>query len=238
MWPEARARKMTSTVSTANPDPSEVHVGRANQKYPAAKTNPRGTRDRVATRDQLGIAASQQVASRGNDLFRRNLQQAGFGFTVMRKRGLAFRMPQRNRLCAERPSAGGIGRSKQTDNRNFQRRRQMKRSGISADNDARTAYECNELSDSATQLKCVAAAGLNDCEGKLRFLCSSIHQRLDVVCREPFGNFAKSFRRPLLRAPSGARIDNRIAANAEPGDFRICPGLSRAIYGKSRSQQM
>src|SRR5712671_6874944 len=126
---------MTPTVSTANPAPSEVHVGRANQKYPAAKTNPRGTRDRVATRDQLGIAASQQMASRGNSLFCGNLQQSRFGFTMVRKRGFAFRMPQRNRLCAEWPGPAGVRGSEQTDHRYFQCSRQVQRSGISTYND-------------------------------------------------------------------------------------------------------
>src|SRR3954452_21306254 len=96
MCPEARARTRTPTAAIANPAPKEVHVGRANQKYAAAKIKPRGTRDRVAIRDQLGMAASQQVASGRNNFVSGNLQQTGFSFSMMRKRGLALRMPQCN----------------------------------------------------------------------------------------------------------------------------------------------
>src|SRR5438270_2923582 len=109
MCPEARARTRTPTAATANPAPSEIHVGRANQKYAAAKIKPRGTRDRVAIRDQLGMAASQQVASGGNHFVSRNLQQSGFSFSMMRKRGLAFRMPQCNHPDAIRAGSPRIG---------------------------------------------------------------------------------------------------------------------------------
>src|SRR4051812_18737255 len=105
MCPEARARMRTPRAATAKPAPREIHVGRANQKYAAAKRKPKGTRDRVATRDQLGIAASQQMAGGGDHFFCGNLQQSGFNFSMVRKRGLAFRMPQRNHLGAKRARA-------------------------------------------------------------------------------------------------------------------------------------
>src|ERR1700739_4942587 len=109
MCPEASARMRTPRAATAKPVPREIHVGRANQKYVAAKRKPRGTRDRVATRDQLGIAASQQVAGGGNPLSCGNLQQSGFNCSMVRKRGLAFRMPQRNYPGAKRASSFWIG---------------------------------------------------------------------------------------------------------------------------------
>src|SRR5438270_13880484 len=93
MCPEARARTRTPTAAIANPAPKEIQVGRANQKYAAAKIKPRGTRDRVAIRDQLGMAASQQVASGGDNFFGRNLQQSGFSFSMVREGRLALRMP-------------------------------------------------------------------------------------------------------------------------------------------------
>src|SRR6185503_4072454 len=113
MCPEARARTRTPTAATAKPAPREIHVGRANQKYAAAKIKPRGTRDRVAIRDQLGMAASQQVASGGNHFVGGNLQQPGFNFSMVRKCSLAFRMPKRNHPGAERAGAPGIGRTVQ-----------------------------------------------------------------------------------------------------------------------------
>src|SRR5207302_5147473 len=103
MCPEARARTRTPTAATVKPAPSEIHVGQANQKYAAAKIKPRGTRERVAIRDQLGMAASQQVASGRNHFVSRNLQQPGFSFSMMRECGLAFRMPQCNHARAVRP---------------------------------------------------------------------------------------------------------------------------------------
>src|SRR5438270_1304911 len=119
MCPEARARTRTPTAATANPAPSEIHVGRANQKYAAAKIKPRGTRERVAIRDQLGMAASQQVASGRNHFVSRNLQQPGFSFSMMRKRGFALRMAQSNHAGAVRPSPPRIGSPIQTDDGDF-----------------------------------------------------------------------------------------------------------------------
>src|SRR6185369_4598360 len=104
MCPEARAR-MTIPVSVmTRPKKSEVQSGVANQKYAAAKTKPSGTRERVAIRAQLGITASQQVAGRGDHFFRRDLEQPGLSFTMMRKGGFTLRMAQRNRPCAKWPS--------------------------------------------------------------------------------------------------------------------------------------
>src|SRR5579859_2757142 len=131
MCPEARARMTTPMAAMAKPAPSEIQVGRANQKYAAAKRKPRGTRDRVATRDQLGMAASQQVASSGDHFFGGNLQQSGFSFTMVRKRGLAFRMPQRNHSGAKRAGTSRNGRPIQTHNGDFQSSRKVKWSCIS-----------------------------------------------------------------------------------------------------------
>jgi hypothetical protein len=91
----------------------------------------------VATRDQLGIAASQQVASGSDHFFGGNLQQSGFNCSMVRKRGLAFRMPKRNRPGAKGTSALRISGTIQTDHRNFQRSRKVQRPGISAYQDAR-----------------------------------------------------------------------------------------------------
>src|SRR5512142_1711144 len=102
MCPEASARTRIPTAAMAKPADSDSHVGRANQKYAAAKTKPSGTRERVAIRDQLGMACSQQVTRRGDDFFRRDLHQAGFRFSMMGKSGFAFRMAQRDGLCAQR----------------------------------------------------------------------------------------------------------------------------------------
>src|SRR3954462_12307041 len=144
MCPEARARTRTPTAAIANPAPKEVHVGRANLKYAAAKIKPRGTRDRVAIRDQLGMATSQQVASSGDNFFGGNLQQSRFSFTMGRKRGLTFRVPQRNHPGAKWAGASGIGSPVQTDDGNFQRSRKVQRPGISAYQNARATRERNQ----------------------------------------------------------------------------------------------
>src|SRR5438128_863350 len=155
MCPEARARTSIPTAAMAKPPTSEGHVGWANQRYAAANTKPSGTRERVATRDQLGMACSQQVAGRGDDFFCRDLHQSGFRFPMMGKSSFTLRMAQRDRLRAERPGARRISWAIETHNRNVQRRRKVQGTGITADKDAGTARECDKLPDGAPQLKCV-----------------------------------------------------------------------------------
>src|SRR5690242_5481450 len=115
MCPEASARTRIPTAAIAKPPDKDAHVGRANQRYAAANTKPRGTRERVATRDQLGMGCSQQVARRRDDLFRRDLHQAGFRLSMMGKCSFAFRMAQRDDLGAERPGSRWIGWTVETN---------------------------------------------------------------------------------------------------------------------------
>src|SRR6266571_9260936 len=130
MCPEARARTRIPTAAMAKPANSDGHVGWANQRYAAANTKPSGTRERVATRDQLGMACSQQVAGRGDDFFRRDLHQSGFRFPMMGESSFALRMAQRDGLGAKRPGASRIGWAVETNHGNVQRRRKMQRAGI------------------------------------------------------------------------------------------------------------
>src|SRR5215470_10638244 len=139
MCPEARARTAIPTTTSTDPAMMAVQSGRANQRYAAAKAKPSGTRERVATRAQLGIATPQQMARRGNDFFCRDLKQAGFGCAMMRERRLAFRMAQRDGPGPKRPGAGRIRRTVKSDNGYAQCRGQMQRAGIAPDKDAGAA---------------------------------------------------------------------------------------------------
>src|SRR5579859_1525199 len=175
MCPEASARTRIPTAAMAKPPNSDGHVGRANQRYAAANTKPRGTRERVATRDQLGMARSQQMAGRGDDFFRRDLHQAGFRFSMMGKSSFALRMAQRDGFGGEGPGARRIGGAVETHNRNVQGCREMQGAGITTDEDTGTARKRDKLPDGATQLKCVAAACRHYRAGQLGFLRRGVY---------------------------------------------------------------
>src|SRR5579859_1480711 len=237
MCPEASARTRIPTAAMAKPPNSDGHVGRANQRYAAANTKPRGTRERVATRDQLGMARSQQMAGRGDDFFRRDLHQAGFRFSMMGKSSFALRMAQRDGCGAERPGARRIGWAVETHHRNVQRRRKMQRAGITADEDAGPARERNQLPNGAPQLECIAAACRHNRAGQFGFLRRGVYQGLDVVRGQRPGHLAKPQCGPLLCSPSRARIDDSEARNAKTRDFRFSPCFRSGINGELRSVQ-
>src|SRR5262249_12478609 len=112
MCPEAAAR-IASPAATSTP-PAAIHAqaGCASHRYAMAKTKPKGTRARVAIRDQLGTAASQKMPRSANHFLGADLQQSRVGFAVVRKGRLAFRMAESNRAGAKWAGADRIGRAK------------------------------------------------------------------------------------------------------------------------------
>src|SRR5215831_11242743 len=149
MCPEAAAR--TASPATTNTLPAAIHdhAGRANHKYAAANANPRGTRARVAIRDQLSTGASQEMAGRADHFLGTDLQQSRVRLAMMRKRGLTFGMPQSDRVAPEGTGADGIGWPVQADCWNALRAGQVQRAGVAADEYPRAAGECNQLTDAA-----------------------------------------------------------------------------------------
>src|SRR5262245_53288691 len=99
------------------------------------------------------------MACRPDDLIGPDLQQTLVWLAMMRKRSNALRMPQRNRLIAERSGAAGIRGTEQADNRHRQRRSQMQGTGIPAKCDTRAAGEGDQLPDGAAHGEGISTAG-------------------------------------------------------------------------------
>src|SRR5262245_57581438 len=181
MCPAAAAR--TASPAITKPQPAAIHIraGRANHKYAAAKTKPRGTRNRVAILPQLGMGASQEVADRANDLIGPDLQQSLIRVAVMRERCDAFRVPQRNRPVAKGAGADGIGGPEQANDGDAQGRGQMHWPGVAAKSNASAACESDQLPDRAAHRKCISAAGLDHRSAESFFAGPNVDQRFQVV---------------------------------------------------------
>src|SRR5215471_16417886 len=214
MCPAAAPRTASPAITKKEPAAIQVHVGRANHKYAAAKTKPSGTRNRVAILAQLGTGASQEMAGCANHLIGPDLQQAFIGLPVMGKRGDALRMPQGNCLVAEWAGASRVGRSIQADDRYAQGRSQVQWTGVSTNRDTRASRKRNQLSDRAVHQESIPAAGCHYRLTQGLFTRGHVHQRFQVVTSQRLGYGAESLRRPLLGAPACAGSHQCKAGNS------------------------
>src|SRR5712671_4866327 len=98
------------------------------------------------------MVASQKKPRGGHNFFHTDLKQPFFRCTVMRERGLALRMTQRDGFCAERPRTQRVRGTVDSHHWNAKCGGQMQRPGVTAQKDTCAAGECNELPNRATQL--------------------------------------------------------------------------------------
>src|SRR5215467_3136427 len=161
MCPEAAARTASPATMNAAPAPIHVHAGCANHKYAAANANPRGTRPRVAMRDQLATDAPQEVSRRADHFVSADFQQSRVRVAMVRESCLALRMPQGNRVATERASADRVGGSIQADCGNVLRAGQMQWTGVAADENSRAPGQSDQLTHAALDHESIAVARIH-----------------------------------------------------------------------------
>src|SRR5215471_21377572 len=179
------------------------------------------------------------MAGGGYYLVSCDLVQAFVGMAVMRESGFAIGMAQSDSLCPKWSGTRGISRAKQAYNRNVQSRGEVKRPGISANEQTCATSESDELRDSAGDCKSIVVAGDDERVRQQFFACpGSVDQGLEIMASERLCHQAVANGRPLLGAPACAGIHDDKAGDAQPHDFRIGPGLSSRIVRKLRGKQV
>src|ERR1700730_1563505 len=172
-----------------------------------AKAKPSGTRTRRAMADQLAMTLPQQLPGGSNYLPRADFKQAIIGPKYMAVISGAGGAAQHDTASTERTVARRISRPEDPDHWNPKRRRKMHGAGIAADEQTGATSERDQLGKRTSKWFGRAAAGSFHGTGEVFFSWTKIDQRFQTIFRQLLGHFSVAFGRPLLRSPTGARIE-------------------------------
>ena len=203
--------------------PEVEHRKRESQRHSNAARNPRP----LSHEQALRRGRRQQSASRIDNGIDADLQHplVGLGDASMRSR--ARRIAQHNTARSIRPIARRIRRPEDRHDRNLQRRRQMQRPSISANEHPRPPRECNQLGDrTLNRIGCPFTRSLGLAR-QLLFPRTAIQNRPQSTCSQRTSHAPVPLRWPAFRSPSRPRIQNRKVPRA--ADALINAPLSRSV---------
>src|ERR1035438_10384805 len=129
-------------------------------------------------------------------------------------RSNALRTAQHNTARPVRPVASRVRGPKNRYHRNSQRRREMQRPSIAANKNPRPPRQRNQFRNRKTHRPSRSRTGRLRHARQLFFARTIIENRIDTPIRQLLRNFTVALRRPPLRSPARARIQNRKIADA------------------------